>query len=170
MQRACLSGSTSNRGWGRLLEQVKCMVCSWNTGIYSIFWHRQPPPILWDGSLWQRLWQTKCPFFDLRYLTPDDRWQKRSQKIIAFWLEELELKKCTKLFQNIALFYVLSSQNTANTSVFDWIAWEPEVIKVKKTPVVVLHFDWLKNTVNSGVNIANIRGFSSKGINMPLDT
>ena len=41
---------------------------------------------------------------------------------------------------------------------------------MKKTPVVVLHFDWLKNTVNSGVNIANIRGFSSKGINMPLDT
>ena len=110
---------------------------------------------------------------------------KTEPKIIAFWLEESELKKYTKVFQNITMFYVLSSQNTANTSVFDWIAWEPEVIKVKKTPVVVLHFGpfvekntektcvfshWLKNPVNSGVNIANIRCFSSKGINIPLDT
>ena len=65
---------------------------------------------------------------------------KTEPKIIAFWLEEPELKKCTKLFQNITLFYVLSSQNTANTRVIDWIAWEPEVKKAKKTPVVVLHF------------------------------
>ena len=43
------------------------------------------------------------------------------QKMSHSWIEEDELKKCEKLFQNIVVC-MLSCENAANTGVFGWFA------------------------------------------------
>jgi len=48
-------------------------------------------------------------------------------------MEEHELKNCEKLLQNIVFFFMLSCQNTVNTSVFGWFALRTENKKMKKT-------------------------------------
>ena len=48
-----------------LFLQVKCMVRSWNTVIYSILGPTQPPPVFGVATLRQRLWLTKCKVCNL---------------------------------------------------------------------------------------------------------
>ena len=91
---------------------------------------------------------------------------KTQQKMIDFLLDEHELKKCEKLFQNIVFFGVLSCQNTVNTTVFGWFALRTGREDMKKTVVFAVHLKppvektsqntllstrSLKNTVNSHV-------------------
>ena len=88
------------------------------------------------------------------------------QKMIDFLLDEHELKKCEKLFQNIVFFCMLSCQNIVNTTVFGWFALRTGSENMKKTVVFAVHLKPLvektsqntvfstrplKNTVNSDV-------------------
>ena len=86
--------------------------------------------------------------------------------MIDFLLDEHELKKCEKLFQNIVFFCMLSCQNTVNTTAFGWFALRTGSENMKKTVVFAVHLKppvektsqntvfstWsLKNSVNSDV-------------------
>ena len=60
---------------------------------------------------------------------------KTQQKMIDFLLDEHELKKCKKLFQNIVFlcfFCMLSCQSTVNTTVFGWFALRTGSENMKK--------------------------------------
>ena len=74
--------------------------------------------------------------------------------MIDFLLDEHELKKCEKLFQNIVFFCVLSCQNTVNTTVFGWFGLRTGNEYMKKTVVFAVHLEPLvektsQNTVFS---------------------
>ena len=86
--------------------------------------------------------------------------------MIDFLLDEHELKKCEKLFQNIVFFCMLSCQNTVDTTVIFWFALRTGSENMKKTVVFAVHLKplvektsqntvfstrSLKNTVNSDV-------------------
>ena len=80
--------------------------------------------------------------------------------MIDFLLDEHELKKCEKLFQNIVFFGMLSCQNTVNTTVFGWFALRSGSENMKKTVVFVVHLKPLvektsQNTVFSTRSLKN---------------
>ena len=65
---------------------------------------------------------------------------KTLQKMIGFLLDEHELKKCEKVFQNMFFFCMWSCQNTVNTTVFGWFALRTGSGNMKKTVVFAVHF------------------------------
>ena len=93
-------------------------------------------------------------------------------------MEAHELKNCEKLFQNIVFVCMLSCQNTVNTGVFGWFALRTGSKKMKKTVSAFYAFAkkqckyqccWTIFALDAAKNVkASV--FSSKGINMPLDT
>ena len=66
---------------------------------------------------------------------------KTQQKMINFLLDEHELKKCEKLFQNIVFFCMLSCQNTVDTTVIGWFALRTGSENMKKTVVFAVHLN-----------------------------
>ena len=85
---------------------------------------------------------------------------KTQQKMIDFLLDEHELKKCEKLFQNIVFFCMLSCQNTVNTTVFGWFALRTGSENMKKPVVFAVHVKPLvektsQNTVFSTRSLEN---------------
>ena len=85
---------------------------------------------------------------------------KTQQKMIDFLLDEHELKKCEKLFQNIVFFCMLSCQNSVNTTVFGWFALRTGSENMKKTVVFAVHLKPLvektsQNTVFSTRSLKN---------------
>ena len=56
-----------------------------------------------------------------------------------FLIDEHELKKSEKLFQNIVFFRMVSCQNIVNTTVFGWFALRAGSKNMKKTVVFAVH-------------------------------
>ena len=166
----------------------------------TAFWAKQPPQFLvlqlCGKDCDKQHVESRCSLAIWPDFTPS--WVRMSGgksrvKNCRFWMEEHELKNCEKLLQNIVFFFMLSCQNTVNTSVFGWFALRTENKKMKKTveapcwkniakhsvfytfaKTVWLLAPWVtflddfrpwrcKNNEKSSA-------FSSKGINMSLNT
>ena len=74
------------------------------------------------------------------FLSPDERWQKRSKKWLIFYLTSESWKNAKNCSKTARFCCMLSCQNTVNTSVFGWFALRPGSKKMKNTVVFAVHF------------------------------
>ena len=93
------------------------------------------------------------------FLSPDERWQKRSKKWLIFYLTNTSWKNA-KNCSKTSFFCMLSCQNTVNTTVFGWFALRTGSENMKKTVVFAVHLKPLvektsQNTVFSTRSLKN---------------